>query len=242
VPSATRDNTYFVLQGQREVILIDCGGSPLQKLQRVGIPLDALTHVVLTHRHPDHVYGLPALLLSLWVYGRQEPLHLWGLADTFDTVHGVMDIFGWKDWKGLFHVEFHEANPNDRAELLDTPDFHIESVPVCHLVPTIGLRVQAKDSGKTAAYSSDTEPCPALVDLARGVDLLIHESTGQGVELTGHSTASQAGAVAREAGAKRLVLVHLPAVGGNLEAIQREAEASFGGPVELARDFAVYEL
>lgn len=86
------------------------------------------------------------------------------------------------------------------------------------------------------AYSSDTEPCDAFVRLAQGADILIHESTG---DYVGHSTGAQAGAMAGRCRARKLMLIHYP-VDADLKTLWWEAGKEFGGPVELAEDFAVY--
>jgi ribonuclease Z len=70
--------------------------------------------------------------------------------------------------------------------------------------------------GRRVVYSGDTRPCDATVEVARGCDLLIHEATFSEEEeeraaRTGHSTAAQAGEIARRCGARRLVLTHLSA-------------------------------
>lgn len=67
--------------------------------------------------------------------------------------------------------------------------------------------------GKSVAYCLDTRPCAASIELARGVDMLIHEATYTeelAVEAReyGHSTAAQAARTARDAGAKRLLITH----------------------------------
>jgi ribonuclease Z len=76
--------------------------------------------------------------------------------------------------------------------------------------------VGAPRPGRTVVYSGDTRPTSGMVEVARGADLLIHEATfgdderARAVE-TGHSTASDAARVARDAGVKRLVLTHISA-------------------------------
>ncbi len=76
--------------------------------------------------------------------------------------------------------------------------------------------VGTRRPGRRLVYSGDTRPCQATIDAARGADLLIHEATFGDEEQdraqeTGHSTARQAAEVARQAGARRLLLTHLSA-------------------------------
>lgn len=71
----------------------------------------------------------------------------------------------------------------------------------------------ASRPGKSVAYCLDTRPCASTIELARGVDLLIHEATyteefAAEAQQYGHSTAAQAARTAREAGARRLLLTH----------------------------------
>src|SRR2546428_2784063 len=73
VPSAVRDTTSLVFVVPQGAILIDCGGSPIQKLRRAGVDPNALAVVVITHIHPDHAYGLPALIPKPSGLRRQAP-------------------------------------------------------------------------------------------------------------------------------------------------------------------------
>jgi len=76
--------------------------------------------------------------------------------------------------------------------------------------------VGPKRSGRLVVFTGDTRPCAAVVDAAKGADLLIHEATFGEEEKdrakeTGHSTAREAAQVALAANAKRLVLSHVSA-------------------------------
>jgi len=77
-PDRLRNNTYMLLQGRRDNLLIDCAGCPMQALQKVGVDLSTLNHLIVTHRHPDHIYGVPVLVLGLWLCGRTAPLVVMG--------------------------------------------------------------------------------------------------------------------------------------------------------------------
>jgi ribonuclease Z len=147
--------------------------------------------------------------------------------------------------------------------VLETPSFTVSVREVEHINRLLDHRCFAfrVDSAHgSVAISGDTEPCDAMIELARDVDVLIHECTFLEEvmaqrEMHGHSGPRGAGRVAREARARKLVLTHLgpydslqPAVdmasmyygprrGPEIwSTILRDAASEFDGPVVLAHD------
>jgi ribonuclease Z len=103
----------------------------------------------------------------------------------------------------------------------------------------MALKFVDKATGQNMVYSSDTGPSEALVRFARGVDVLIHEASGQ---MDGHSSAAQAGQIAQRAGVQKLFLIHYPALNADLNALLAQARQEFAGPLELARDYGAIEF
>lgn len=239
MPDETHENTHLALLGREGIVMIDAAAHPVTQLRKAGLDFNAVTDLILTHFHPDHVYGVPMLIIEMWLRKRTKPLRIHGLRHCIERTQKLMIAYEWDQWPGLYPVSFHYVEDNAGGLLLDSADFRITAVPVKHFVPTIGLRVEDKAAGTVLGYSCDTEPCPGVRQIAAGVDLLLHEAAGKGF---GHTSAAQAGEVAAEAGAKRLVLIHYPTGGADTSHLVPEAAATFGGPVTLAEDFIVLEF
>jgi ribonuclease Z len=238
VSAENNENTHLLIQNGDRVILVDCVGSPVPRLARAGVELDQITDLLLTHFHPDHVSATPLLLMDMWLIGRTQPLTVHGLEHTISRLQAMMDLYDWGKWPGFFPVKFNILPEAETIPVIQTNEFKISATPVKHLLPTIGIRVDFIADRSSAVYSSDTEPCEAMIRIAKDADILIHEASG---ESTGHSSARQAGEIARTAGVKSLYLIHYPAQADS-QALTQEAHETYAGPVIIARDFMEIEL
>lgn len=244
LPSAARDNAALAVSAADGLWLIDCSGSVYGKLLRLGLEPLRLRGVFLSHSHPDHIYGLPALLfhLKLAGWGDDGPaLPIYGNGPTLAMARRVLDAYEIDryqpptNWRELPEVEGHRfAGDGELAWF---------SAPVTHSRPTLAVKVVVQATGYAAVYSADTAPCESLVRLAAGADVLLHECTT--VEpFTGHSTPQQVGRTAAQAGARRLVVLHydplyiLPAD----ETLRHIRQGGFGGEVVFAEDGMVLPL
>ena len=239
IPAKGHENTHMALLGEKRVVLVDCSSNPLLRLEQVGVDFNDLTDLILTHFHPDHVGGISQLLMDMWLMGRHRPLNIYGLHHTLDRVEGVMGFYGWSEWPNFFPVAFFRVPLEEMSLVLECEEFRIFSSPVQHFIPTMGLRMEFPGTGKVVAYSCDTEPCPQVLRLAEGANILIHEASGP---LPGHSSAGQAGEAAARAEVESLYLIHYPTgrfASGDLVA---EAREQFKGPIALAEDFKVLEF
>jgi ribonuclease Z len=230
VPDKDHENSHLIIQGGERVILVDCAGNPVVRLDQAGIDPLSITDLVITHFHPDHVSGLPLLLMDMWLMGRKESLNIFGLKDVIERVVKMMELYDWEDWIGFYPVDFHYLPDNEHMSLIDTEGIKVWASLLCHMVPSIGMRMQFQEG--VICYSSDTAPCEALIRLAEDVNILIHESTGEG---SGHSSPEQAGEIAQRVGAAMLVLIHYPPKIDPDEWV-RKAKKYFQGEVIVAKD------
>lgn len=239
VPDAEHDTVAMVLRGPDWAVLIECSGSSLYKLAQISIPRDHLSAVILTHRHADHVYGLPMLVQGAWLGGRTAPLPIYGPQETLDIGLKMLQLYDLDKQANMFPLDWRPVPLCEGQHVLTLWGVQITASPTYHGdLDTLALRLEREASGTAIVYSSDTEPCPAVTRLARGADLLIHEATG---DRAGHTTPAQAAEIARQAGVSRLALIHYPVDGRSLDEWLAQA-TGFPGPVALARDGDVYPL
>jgi ribonuclease BN (tRNA processing enzyme) len=232
--------------GRTWSLLLDLGSGALGPLQRHVDPrtLDA---VALSHLHADHVADLAVLnvLLRYHPDGRRAPLPVYGPAGSAERVAHLAGKDPATAVDGQF--EFHDWTARVPVQV---GPLTIEPIPVAHPIASFGVRVTGpseRDAGErvTLTYTGDTDDCEGLDVLARDTDLLLAEAgyvEGRDDALRGvHLTGRRAADVARRAGAKRLVLTHVPP--WNDPAVPAtEAMGVYAGPIAVAAPGAVYPL
>jgi ribonuclease Z len=247
VASADRDNTSLVVQAGDVAVLLDCGGSVVHRLRRLGVDPLALTHVVVTHLHVDHAYGLPSLVRQLGLLERAAPLTIVCRPEHVDPLRALLTVFRVWERPGMFPLALAPVDLTIGAVAFVTGSLRVSTAPNAHgPMPNVAIRVDT-DAG-ALVYSSDTQPTEAVVALARGATVLVHEATFAERDRTPsraatHSSAADAGRIAAAAGVGRLILTHLgPDYHADVAALAREARQHFGGPVDVAEDLCFYPI
>ncbi len=232
-------------------LLVDCGNGVFSKLRhyRDYVDLDA---VLITHLHADHFLDLIPYSYALAYAPRQQPVAVGGWPGTTSPARprlfapmGAGDMFRhlvecWGD-EDLVERAF-RLSEYDGPDELSLGPISIRFCEVPHYTRTFAVELSA--GGGRVTYSADCSPNDQLVRFAAGTDLLLIEATLPRPERTGqrgHLTPGEAGEHGRRAGARRVVLTHFS---DELDPEWARAEAieSFGGPVELAYEGAVYAV
>jgi ribonuclease Z len=239
IPHPQHDNTHMAVIGPSKTLLIDCASNPIVRLEQANISTESIQDLILTHFHPDHVSGVPLFLMSMWLQGRTQELNIYGLDYTIDRIEAMLDLFNWSAWPGFFPVHFRRIPEEEMTPVLKDEEWKVYASPVKHIIPTIGLRIEFNQKNTVVAYSADTEPCPEIVLLAKGADILFHEATGI---YPGHSSANQAAGVAKDADVNSLYLIHYPTRNTESQSLVAEARKAFNGKVFLTRDFMELEI
>lgn len=224
--------TSSLIETGGRVIAVDCALGVSRGIVNAGVPLKALSHILVTHLHSDHVLELGGLIHTAWTSGLSTPVKVYG-------PKGVAAV--WRGFLASLEVDIStrivdEGRPVlddlvtvteiDEGPVLDEPGFRVTALRVPHppLADCFAFRVEMPSG--VAVFSGDTAYHPPLAEFAAGADLLIHEAmlpeglesiirrTGNGSRLrehliASHTFAADAGRIATAAGVKRLALNHM---------------------------------
>lgn len=236
-PSAHRTCAcHWVASGDLR-ILLDCGAGSLHRLAEFGLPWHQITHVVLSHFHPDHWGELPMLVYALkytTLPPRTEPLVILGPPGVVQLLRVLAEGYGaWLLDPG-FPIGILDVRDGEPFPL--SADVSLETFPVPHTTESVALSLVAPEG--RLVYTGDTGPSGELARWATGCDLLLAEcSLPESMALDIHLTPERAGDLARDAQAKRLVLTHFyPPVETSDPTAAALAGTRFAGPVTAARD------
>jgi ribonuclease BN (tRNA processing enzyme) len=264
-PDPKAQGPAFIVQVGARRFLFDAGPGVMRQMVAAGLPVrgDALTAVFLTHLHSDHTLGLPDVMLTSWVMGRQHPLPIYGPAGTAAMTRSILDA--WKEdirvrtegfereARGGEQVAVHEIHA---GVVYDSAGVKVTAIAVKHGIwkEAFGYRIDAP--GKSIVLSGDTAPCAAVESAARGVDLLLHEvypatllkpEPRPGGEdwprymRTFHTSDRELGALAAKSRPRRLVLVHIVRMGATDQDLLAGVRAGgFTGPVTIGHDLDRY--
>lgn len=240
IPEPGQSNCAYLIETASARILFDCGPAILQQLARVGRTPGDVSHVFVSHGHGDHALGYP--MFRLW----------WVLQTLEEEARLPVVVASERTWihlRGLWAHSYEDLPSLDlpAVELpADRPHLHelcegvrLSTWPMVHSerYPVLGARFEV--AGKVLAFTADAARSEAIVELARGADLLVHDARhaatvppAREVQSRFHCTARDAGEYAERAGAKALALVHIGAdYQGRHADLVAEARTRFGGHV-----------
>ena len=237
-PGPDSPASCYLLEAEGFRLVIDLGNGALGVLQRhVGLyDIDA---VCLSHLHADHCLDLCSYFVARTFYpdGPRPPIPVYSPGGTASR---MARSYGLDDPPGMTEAfEFVTLAPGTRQ----IGPFLLTAAHMNHPVETFGFRLE--HAGRSIAYSADTGESAALVELARGADLLLSEASfleGPGLPPDLHLTARQAAQHAARAGAGRLVLTHLVPWNDPARTLEEASGSHFAGPISLAASGQVIEL
>lgn len=234
-PHPSRVASAHLVEAGAVRLLLDCGSGAVHRMANLGVDWSGITHVALTHFHADHIADLPLLIMG-WRWGqlppRSEPVTIYGPAGTGALMERMAAVYGaWMLAPG-FPLTIRDLEPDEVVKLPGAVLLQPCAVP--HTDESVAYSIS--EGTRRLVYTGDTGVSESLGVWAQGCDLLLAEcSLPDSMAIREHLTPRQAGALAAQAKASRLVLTHFyPPV----EAVDIAAEVAefYDGPMVCATD------
>ena len=146
IPTSRRNPTSQYIVCNDRHLLVDCGEGTQMQLRRFGIRFQRITHILISHLHGDHYFGLVGLLSTMHLMGRDKGITIYGPPELEQLVRLQLEAAGTKP---EFKLKFVVTSPESLKVIYSDRMIEISSFPLKHRIPTTGflIREQTKERG-----------------------------------------------------------------------------------------------
>lgn len=142
IPTSRRNPTSQFVECCGRYILIDCGEGAQLSLRRRGIKFQRIEHILISHLHGDHYFGLVGLLSTMNLLGRVKPIEIYG-PEGLESVIRLQLELGHSNFG--YSVNVHEIKEGEVRSLYSDQFIEIRAFPLMHKIPTHGFRIVEKE-------------------------------------------------------------------------------------------------
>jgi ribonuclease Z len=177
VPTLHRNPSSQLLQYNGLYFLIDCAEGTQLQLKKMKVSAMRIGHILISHLHGDHYFGLIGLLTSLHLMGRTSPLYVYGPPQLIDIINLQL---GAAQTKLNYPLLFSGFEQVDSATLFEDENIQVRAFPLLHRIPTWGFLFGEKPGERRihkdfiARYSPAIETIKAIKD---GADFELHDGS-----------------------------------------------------------------
>ena len=274
-PHRAQSSNLLIVNGT--LYVIDAGDGAARRIAKAGFNVRDVGTIFITHHHDDHTAGVGTLMSAAWDNQRTKPINVYGPRQTEELVKAAVQyftisadiriadggrtipigqlFFGHDVGTGVIYND-----NNIRVTTIENTHFDFQKIPASARQKSYSYRFETP--GRVIVFTGDTGPNEALVELAKGADLLVSEAnsieqrmqdlirSGQWQVMTpeeqvrikgqmaeGHLSTDDVGKMATRAGVKTVVLTHLTwKADDDYSTWADEVKKHFSGPVLIAKD------
>lgn len=172
-PTFARNCSGQLLNINGMKMLLDCGESTQNHLRKYHQKLQSIKWVFLSHLHGDHFFGLPGLISTMHLCGRQESLTLFAPKGVKEALELFFNVSGTTI---NFPFDIVELDNEEPKIILQEKTFHVTAFPLHHSIPTFGYRFDEETPllnllpGVRAKYNMTNDVCVAV---KQGEDMVL---------------------------------------------------------------------
>ena len=131
IPTVNSSPTAQFLEMEERHFLIDCGEGTQVQLRKAKVRFSKISHIFISHLHGDHCFGLPGLIASFRLLGREIPLHIYGpkgIREMLETIFRITET------QRGFDVVYHELDKNYSEKIYEDKRVEVYTIPLNHRV------------------------------------------------------------------------------------------------------------
>ncbi len=141
IPTITSAPTAQFLEMEERAFLIDCGEGTQVQLRKAKARFSKINHIFISHLHGDHCFGLPGLIASFRLLGRETPLHVYGpkgIKEMLETIFRLTETH-----RG-FEVVYHELQNKNSEKIYEDNRVEVFTIPLDHRIYCNGYLFREK--------------------------------------------------------------------------------------------------
>lgn len=142
IPTSRRNPTSQFIVCNERYLLIDCGEGTQMQIRKYGVRFQRIQHILISHLHGDHFFGLVGLISSMHLLGRDKGLTIYG-PEGLETIIRMQLEYG--DAKLDFEIKFVVLNGKDSGLIFEDNLIEIHTFPLKHRIPTNGFVIREKE-------------------------------------------------------------------------------------------------
>lgn len=140
-PRTLTNPTSQVLEIKNHLFLIDCGEGTQVQLRKNKIKFSRINHIFISHLHGDHFFGLPGLISTFRLLGRDKELHIYGPKGIKEAITLFLKLGD--SWTN-YPLRFHELTSKESQNIFEDEKISVETIPLDHRVYTNGFLFKEK--------------------------------------------------------------------------------------------------
>ena len=159
------------------MFLIDCGEGTQVQLRKNKIKFSRINHIFISHLHGDHFFGLPGLISTFRLLGREKEMHIYGPRGIKEAITLLLKLGD--SWTN-YHIAFHELILKKPEVIFDDAKVSVETIPLDHRVYTNGFLFREKPGERklnidaVAEYKIDKAH---FRNIKKGKDVVLEDGT-----------------------------------------------------------------
>ena len=141
IPTVNSSPTAQFLEMEERAFLIDCGEGTQVQLRKAKARFSKINHIFISHLHGDHCFGLPGLIASFRLLGRETPLHIYapkGIKEMLETIFRITETH-----KG-FELIYHELESKKSVKIFEDNRLEVFTIPLNHRIYCNGYLFREK--------------------------------------------------------------------------------------------------